>query len=42
MQVKRSGFVFSLYKKTWYLEDWLVKRSWLKHGIEKNWKKQKY
>ena len=29
-------------KKTWYLEDWLVKRSWLKNGIEKNWKKQKY
>ena len=29
-------------KKTWYLEDWLVKRSWLKNGIEKNWKKQMY
>ena len=28
--------------KTWYLEDWLVKRSWLKNGIEKNWKKQMY
>ena len=29
-------------KKIWYLEDWLVKRSWLKNGIEKNWKKQTY
>ena len=29
-------------KKTWYLEDWLVKRSAFKNGIEKNWKKQKY
>ena len=29
-------------RKTWYLEDWLVKRSWLKNGIEKNWKKQTY
>ena len=34
--------ILSEDKKTWYLEDWLVKRSWLKNGIEKNWKKQKY
>jgi len=29
-------------KKEWYLEDWIVRRSLFKHGIEKNWKKQKY
>ena len=34
--------IISEDKKTWYLEDWLVKRSWLKNGIEKNWKKQQY
>jgi hypothetical protein len=28
--------------KTLYLEDWLIKRSMFKTGIEKNWKKQMY
>lgn len=28
-------------KKVWFLNDWLVKRSWFKNGIEKNYKKQK-
>ena len=29
-------------KKTWYLEDWIIRRSWLKNGIEKDHRKQKY
>ena len=44
-QVDRNYEEFGIIsedKKTWYLEDWLVKRSWLKNGIEKNWKKQNY
>ncbi len=34
--------ILSEDKKTWYLNDWLVKRSTFKNGIEKNYKKQKY
>ena len=34
--------ILSEDKKTWYLEDWIIRRSLFKNGIEKNWKKQQY
>ena len=34
--------ILSEDKKTWYLEDWIIRRSLFKFGIEKDYRKQKY